>query len=199
LVQGLFDHQRDDRADASSEPARPAEAGDGPAPAFEQLYRQHFAFTWRALRCLGVPAAAIDDAAQDVWMVVHRRLPEFEGRSQLKTWLFGIALNVNRNRRRSERRQPAQHALPSEVAASVGDPALAREGREAWELVAQYLGTLDESRREVFVCCLLEGLSAPEAAELTGLPLSKVYDRVRALRRSFKSWLARAQHESEKP
>lgn len=196
-MQGLFDQRRADGSVAAGQPAsRAATSDDGGSPTtFEALYHQHFAYIWRALRCLGIPASAIDDAAQEVWVVVHRRLPEFEGRSQLKTWLFGIALNVNRNRRRSLRRRPLEHELPQEIATSAHDPALEHEGREAWQRVSAFLGTLDESRREVFVCCLLQGLSAPEAAELTGLPLATIYDRVRALRRSFKSWLERSAKE----
>jgi RNA polymerase sigma-70 factor, ECF subfamily len=193
LVQGLFDQRSSDgSSDAGLGSSVATSDAGGSPPTFEALYQQHFAYIWRALRCLGVPASAIDDAAQEVWVVVHRRLSEFEGRSQLKTWLFGIALNVNRNRRRSLRRRPPEHELPPEVASSTHDPALEQEGREAWQLVSEYLSTLDEPRREVFVCCLLQGLSAPEAAELTGLPLATVYDRVRALRRSFKGWLERS-------
>jgi RNA polymerase sigma-70 factor, ECF subfamily len=186
-VQGLSDPHSDGRPGA--EPSARDGEEPGEPPSFEAVYRQHFAFAWRALRCLGVPAWAMDDAAQDVWLVVHRRLPGFAGRSQLKTWLFGIALNVNRNRRRRARRHPPEQELARELVASGSDPALAREGQEAWELVSEYLETLDDVRREVFVCCLLEGLSAPETAELTGLPLNKVYNRVHALRRSFKRWL----------
>lgn len=188
-MQGLSD-QRNEGAPSAQIAGGPDDAS-GERQSFDAVYRQHFAFTWRALRCLGVPGWALDDAAQDVWLVVHRRLPEFSGRSQLKTWLFGIALNVNRNRRRSVHRRPPELELTREVVSSAADPELAREGQEAWELVSEYLGTLDDVRREVFVCCLLEGLSAPEAAELTGLPLAKVYDRVHALRRSFKSWFAK--------
>jgi RNA polymerase sigma-70 factor, ECF subfamily len=195
LVQGLFVQRQGDAAEVAGTAARVAPSGASSAlPVFEELYHQHFAYIWRALRCLGVPAAAIDDAAQEVWVVVHRRLPEFQGRSQLKTWLFGIALNVNRNRRRSVRRHP-EYELPLDVASNAHDPGLEHEGREAWQRVSEYLATLDQQRREVFVCCLLEGLSAPEAAEVTGLPVATIYDRVRALRRSFKSWLERRAKE----
>jgi hypothetical protein len=78
--------------------------------AFERLYLLYFGFTWRVLGHLGVPQHAIDDAVQELWLVVHRRLPAFEARSSLKTWLFGIALNVARNHRRAEDRR--QRNLP---------------------------------------------------------------------------------------
>jgi len=73
--------------------ASPVE-GAAARPTFEEAYEQLFDFVWRSLRRLGVPAASIDDAVQDVFVVIHRRLADFEGRSALKTWAFGIALRV---------------------------------------------------------------------------------------------------------
>jgi len=84
-----------------------------PPASFEELYREYFAFTWRALQALGVSRDVLDDAAQEVWVVVHRRLAGFEGRSKAKTWLFGIAVNVARNQRRHARRRPPME--PSHV------------------------------------------------------------------------------------
>jgi RNA polymerase sigma-70 factor (ECF subfamily) len=165
-------------------------------PTFEQLYRDYFVFTWRALRALGIPAYAADDAAQELWVVAHRRLPQFEGRSELKTWLFGIALNVSRNYRRAQRRRPKEDMLPAELAGVGPNPEHECEGREAWEVVSTFLATLDELRREVFVCSLLEGLSASETAEVTGVRVATVYHRIRALRRSFKAWAERAQERA---
>ena len=55
---------------------------------FEETYDEYFDFVWVSLRRLGVAPAQLDDAAQDVFVVVHRRLHEFEFRSELKTWLF---------------------------------------------------------------------------------------------------------------
>jgi RNA polymerase sigma-70 factor, ECF subfamily len=161
-----------------------------PCP-LEQLYREYFSFTWRALRALGVPRASLDDAAQELWVVVHRRLASFEGRSKAKTWLFGIAVNVARNQRRQARRHPPMDIPRSELRSPEPDAESLREGREAWRRVESFLETLDDERREVFVSCLLEGLSASEVAELTGLGVLIVYNRVRSLRRSFRTWVER--------
>ena len=162
---------------------------------FRTLYEQHFAFTWRALRYLGVPEALVDDAAQELWVVVHRRYADFEGRSDVKTWLFAIAVNIERNIRRVERRRGSQVPLPPELQTSHGDPLLAREEKEAWDVVLAFIDTLDETRREVFAANLVEGLSAAETAAITGLSLETVYNRVRALKRSFATWVE--QHRSE--
>ena len=77
----------------------PCPCPDGP----EQIYEAYFGFVWRNLRRLGVPEAATDDAAQDVFLVVFRRYHEFEGRSSVRTWLFGILLRVARDHRKVTR------------------------------------------------------------------------------------------------
>jgi RNA polymerase sigma-70 factor, ECF subfamily len=159
-------------------------------PGFEQLYQLYFGFTWRVLGHLGVTAHGIDDAVQEVWLTVHRRLPSFEGRSALKTWLFGIALNVARNQRRADARR-SKHMPEAPSGATPLDPELIREGHEAWERVQRFLATLDEQRRAIFVCSLLESLSAPETADAAGVDVTTVYKRVRSLRQSFRTWLTR--------
>jgi RNA polymerase sigma-70 factor (ECF subfamily) len=161
-------------------------------PPFRELYEKHFAFTWRSLRYLGVAEAQLDDAVQEVWVAAYRRLADFEGRSDLRTWLFSIAINVQRNLHRSERRHSAHVPLPTALISPAADPALEREGREAWMLVLGFLETLDGTRRAVFVASLLEGMAPAEAAEATGLDVTTIYHRVRSLRRSFRLWAAAA-------
>src|SRR5689334_15233045 len=67
---------------------------------FKEVYEEQFRFVWRSLRRLGVRESDVADAAQDVFLVVHRRLGEFEGRSKVSTWLYGICYRVARDRRR---------------------------------------------------------------------------------------------------
>jgi RNA polymerase sigma-70 factor, ECF subfamily len=156
---------------------------------FESLYEEHFNFAWRALRHLGVPALAVEDAAQELWLIVYRRLPEFEGRSSARTWLFGIALNVARNRSRGQRRVPTMQPLPEQLISSRPDPAGLHEGQEAWRKIERFLDRLDETRRAVFVSSLLEQLSAAETSRATGLDVATVYHHVRRLRHAFKEYL----------
>jgi len=157
---------------------------------FEVLYERYFAFTWRALRHLGVPAPGLEDAAQEVWIVVHRRLPGFEARSSPRTWLFGIALNVARNRRRGLRRAPAMQPLPEQLVCARPDPEDQHSGNEMWRTLESFLDTLDEQRRAVFVSSLIEQLPAAEAAAATGVEVAQVYHHVRRLRQAFKEYLA---------
>jgi RNA polymerase sigma-70 factor (ECF subfamily) len=169
--------------------ASPATVDGAERLSFEALYERYFSFTWRALRHLGVPVAVLEDATQEVWMVVHRRLPQFEWRSAPHTWLFGIAMNLARNRRRGVRRTPEMLALPEHVMSARPDPEGQHAGQEAWLTVQRFLATLDDQRRAVFVCSMLEQLSAAETAEATGLDIATVYHSVRRLRQAFKAYL----------
>jgi RNA polymerase sigma-70 factor, ECF subfamily len=137
-------------------------------------------------------------------VIVHRRLAEFEGRSSLRTWLFGIVLNVVRAHRRSLLAKHP-HALRSEVAADLeavrdaapGPHEIATQA-EAVRLVDRFLEALDEGKREVFVLAELEQMSAPEIATAVGIPLNTVYSRLRLARQEFAAAAARHRARDER-
>ncbi len=163
-------------------------------PEFDEIYQEYFAFVWRSLRRLGVQPAALDDASQDVFLVVHKRLPEFEGRSSLKTWLFGIALHVARRQARNAARHPS-HELPDPEPASptASTPQDEAARREAIALLYTILDELDAEKRAVFVMAELEQMTAPEISEALSAPMNTVYSRLRAARREFEAALQRRQ------
>jgi RNA polymerase sigma factor (sigma-70 family) len=76
-------------------------------PDLAGVYEAHFRYVWRCLRSLGVRDAQLDDALQDVFLVVQRRLPEFDGGAELRTWLYAIALRIARKYRERAQREPA--------------------------------------------------------------------------------------------
>lgn len=166
-------------------------------PRFEAVYEQLFDFVWRSARRLGVAEAAVDDVVQEVFLVVHRRLPEFEGRSSVKTWVFAIVLRVVSDWRRTQRRKGGLASL--EQIAPEGDiadergtcPASALEQAEAVRLLHRLLDELDDDKRTVFVLAELEQTTAPEIAEALSIPLNTVYSRLRAARIEFDKALAR--------
>lgn len=176
----------------------PPREGDaaGPAraattrPTFEQAYDQLFDFVWRSLRRLGVPAASIDDAVQDVFVVVHRRLVEFEGRSSLKTWVFAIALRVARDHQRSARRKGGHEPLDPRIADDTPGPVESLARAEAVRELDRILAALDEDKRTVFVLAEIEQMTAPEIAEALGINLNTVYSRLRLARRAFEAHAA---------
>jgi RNA polymerase sigma-70 factor, ECF subfamily len=175
-------------ADKLSEAARPQESSH-----FEAVYDAHFAFVWRTLRHLGVADAQRDDAAQDVFLVVHDKLDGFEGRSSLKTWLFGITHLVALTYLRRERRHPSG-ALAQEPAASAqSSPYERARDAEAARFLQGFLATLDHGQRAVFVMAELEEMTAPEMAEALGVKLNTVYSRLRLARSAFEKALARSE------
>lgn len=166
------------------------DAAAAPRPTLEQVYDSHGAMVWRTLRALGVEDARIDDAVQDVFLVVHRRLDTFEGHASIATWLYAIARRVASDYRRRGRRAPVDHvrgAPESQV------DVVAR--REAARMVLEILEELDEEKREVFALIELEQLTGPVVAELLGIPLNTVYSRLRLARQRFDAALARRMPE----
>lgn len=130
---------------------------------FDRVYAEHFPFVWRCLRGLGVSDAAVDDAAQDVFLIVHRQLGTFRGQSTLRTWLFAILRNVASNHRRSVGRRAAGREIIRQEA-SLGAPGPLEHAQtvEAAAFVQTFLATLDEKKRAVFV------LGAPRRDEHAG-------------------------------
>jgi RNA polymerase sigma-70 factor (ECF subfamily) len=178
-----------------AEPASPAST-DGAAavepPDFATLYQSHFDFVWRSLRRLGVPESALDDAHQEVFLVAHRRLDQFQGRSTLKTWLFGILLNVVRRHRRTRRRDAAHDPLPDTlVDANQAGPMEAALKLEAARMLQSFLDGLDPDKRAVFVLAELEQMTAQEVAEATETNLRTVYSRLRVARQLFEQAVTR--------
>ena len=159
------------------------------------IYEAHFRYVWRCLRSLGVRDAQLDDALQDVFVVVQKRLPEFDGGAKVSTWLYAIALRIARKYRERLRREPAslddaRDSQPELIAASGEGRAL---HSERLALARRVLETLSDEQREVFVLARVEQMSAPEIAEVVGIPLNTVYSRLRAARLAFEAGIARQQ------
>lgn len=175
--------------EAPRAPARPLAL-----PSLAEVYDQHAAMVWRTLRALGVEEAAVDDAVQDVFLVVHRRLGDFEGRSALSTWIYGIARRVASQYRRRRRHDgdPAVLERQAEPGPSPHDDAARRQ---AARLVMDILAELDDDKREVFVLMELEQLPAPAVAELLSIPVNTAYSRLRLARQRFEAALARRRGE----
>jgi RNA polymerase sigma-70 factor, ECF subfamily len=169
--------------------------GSGPrvhpaVPAFDRVYEAHFDFVWRSARRLGVADEALDDVAQEIFLVVHRKLGEFEGRSSLRTWLYAIARRVVSDHRRSARRKRPHTELPDTLSSSAtphGDVVR----HQAASILHAFLDALPDEQREVFVLAELEQMTAPEIAEATSAPVNTVYSRLRLARQAFERCVAR--------
>jgi RNA polymerase sigma-70 factor (ECF subfamily) len=175
----------------------PPPATGGRATPFEEVYDQCFDLAWRNIRRLGVPEAQVDDAVQEVFMIVHRRLPEFEGRSSLKTWVCAIVTRVASDHRRGLRRKGAHQsgAVDADTVADERsrDPHESAVRQEGVRRLHRLLDQLDDDKRTVLVLAELEQLSAPEIAEALGENVNTIYARLRAARREFEQSVAREQ------
>lgn len=159
-------------------------------PAFETVYREHFGFVWRVLSGMGVPPAAVEDATQEVFVVVLRRLPEFRPQASLKTWLFEIALRVASNARRGLRRRGPHDELDEQMAVRAPGPAEQTESRRALAGVLAILDTMDDSLRSVLILSQFEQMSAPEIAALMKINVNTVSSRLRRARQVFRQALS---------
>ncbi|SFE34397.1 RNA polymerase sigma factor, sigma-70 family [Nannocystis exedens] len=170
------------------QPLEPELRADTPA-SFEALFREHFGFVYRNLRRLGVPPAAVEDAVQEVFLVVLRR-PDAPITS-VRGWLYGIARRIAWRQRRSVGRQNRLAQAFADEAPRALDGAVAVAEREAAELLERFLGQLDEDKRAVFLLAELEQMTAPEIARALEVKENTVYSRLRAARQEFDRTFAR--------
>ena len=162
------------------------------AARFDAVYEAHVDYVWRNARRLGVDDSATDDVVQQVFLVVFRRLHDFEGRSSLKTWIYEVLVRVVREHRRTLRRRSPPRLAGDEPVdpATLTAPAHERPDHQAdraaaARLVRELLDQLDDDKREVFALAELEGLTLREIAEILREPPGTIASRLRAARADF--------------
>jgi RNA polymerase sigma-70 factor (ECF subfamily) len=166
---------------------------------FEAVYESMVDYVWNVVCRMGVPQADAEDVVQEVFVTVYRRLGEFEGRAQLKTWVFTIAVHLVQHYVRTHARKPGDRASAkgTEIQALVDQqengPVHAVERRERYDALDRVLGQLDEGKRLVFVLAELEQLTLVEIGEIVGANPNTVATRLRAARQAFEKALARFQ------
>ena len=172
-------------------PSEP-EAVSATSPA--ALYETHLRLVWRNLRRFGVADELLEDAAQDVFVTVHRRWESYDPRSStIETWLFGIVIRVAHYHRRTLRRRLARlvpwlkESNLHEVSSALDGPFDLTAKREAVLLLDRLLDSLGEQQREMLVLVDVEQISVPEVAAILGINLNTAYTRLRAARLRFQS------------
>lgn len=155
-------------------------------PDAAQLFRAHASEVWRFLKYLGVRKDDLADACQEVFLIAHRKLPEFRGEAEPRSWLYGIALRVAKTWRRRRLMVPL-----GDEERTVGPlQEQERERRDVHELLCWALDTLPEAQREVFVLHEIEELTMTEVARRVECGLFTAYSRLRLARRALKRTLA---------
>jgi RNA polymerase sigma-70 factor (ECF subfamily) len=149
------------------------------------MYDAQVDFVWRNLRRLGVGEGDVDDKTQEVFVIAHRRFGEFEERGHgPRAWLFQIVIRVASDARRHRRRHPVDpDGGTAQDRESIAPPqADALVARERLDMLDRALETIDVGRRAVLVLHEIEEMTAPEIAEVMGIPLNTVYSRLRVAR-----------------
>ncbi len=174
-------------AAATSEPADVVGA--------DRLFRQHSVYVAAFLRRLGIIEAAIDDAVQDVFLVVHSRGGYRPGAASARTWLGAITIRVAANARRAvkRRREAADDRILDCRSTSI-PPDVVVEQRQELAQVERALRQMSDSHRHVLLRFSIAGHSCDDIARSMGIPTGTVYSRLHAARNSFQE--ARASLES---
>lgn len=157
-------------------------------------------FVWRTLRSFGVPESSVEDATHEVFVVVHRRWGDWDRRSKITTWLYGIARGVARNtlrsRGRADRKLRAVESVPTGESGRFPRPDRRMDRVEAAQLLADFLDSLDPAKREAFRLCAVEGLTAKEAGACVGESANTISTRVRRARLAFEAFVRELREES---
>lgn len=159
---------------------------------FNDVYATHFHNVSRWVRAFGGLNADVDDLAQDVFLVVQRKLDGFQGEN-LAGWLYGIARKVvSDHRRRAWFRRWLRGVDPEsvETRCEAPDASSALDRREAQRVVAAVLNELSAVRRSTFILFEIEGFSGEEIAALEGVPVNTVYTRLHHARKDFHRLMA---------
>lgn len=181
-------------------------SADDQALTFEEVYQDHHRFVWRVVRTLGLPPALVEDAVQDVFVVVHRRLPEYEGRAAVRGWLFRIARWVVSQERRRFRtklsHETIDDAVSDGISDALSDPAPGPFERfvqsEGLRTVERVLNRMEEDKRLVFVLMDIEELKAAEVSEILSINVNTVYSRLRLAREQFRRLLSEGESRRER-
>lgn len=182
-------------APMSDEVALVRRAASGDGAAFRVLFERHREGVARLVwRMLGAPAD-LDDVVQEVFVQVHRSLPDFRSEARFSTWLHRVTVNVVLMHRRAARSRPVlTEELPEDRAALPGErqvlPEEDAERRERMRAFARVLDRIGEKKRDVFILHELEGLSPAEISEIVGAPVLTVRTRLFYARRELEALLA---------
>lgn len=148
---------------------------------------------------MGGPEADREDLVQDVFLVVHRRLPDFDGQN-VAGWLYKIARHKVRDFRRL---LWVKHLLFGSVPltdnltkASPG-PAESLETKEKRKTLELLLAKLNESERAAIVLFEVEGYSGEEIAKLQAVPINTVWARIHKARKKLTVQLSRLEKREQ--
>jgi RNA polymerase sigma-70 factor, ECF subfamily len=161
---------------------------------FYGIYRDHVDYVWRLVFLLGLPRTDVDDAVQEVFMVIHRRLDEFAPPGPPRQWIRSVAVHVCRNHQRWRRRLRrwfvdcgTDSDLVFQHADRTSDATFSRS--EDLAILDRALRQLTSKQREVFIMSEIEQLTAAEIGEILTISPNTASSRLRAARHAINQFV----------
>lgn len=172
--------------------------GQGEQAALGALFDRFQADVYRFVARVAVATPNdVDDLVQQTFLEISRAASRFNGRSTVKTWIFGVAVNIARTHARSERRRQAAVGRFADVPITDAESLDAVADRaKALERVACAVDELPYDLRVAYVLCVVEELTAKEAATALDTREGTVWRRVHEARAMIKDALTGGRHES---
>ncbi|HET9953953.1 MAG TPA: sigma-70 family RNA polymerase sigma factor [Polyangiaceae bacterium] len=168
-----------------------AVADGGSSCPLRAFVEEYFDFAWRTLRRFGIPEPDLEDAVQEVWIIVARkRASILPGRE--RAFVFGTAGRVASNYRRRCRRRPQELGGTLEHAPCIAqDPEEIAQLQHARPILQGILDRMTDTQRAVFVLCDLEDQAPGAVATMLGIPVGTVNSRLHRAREIFNSAVKR--------
>jgi len=151
---------------------------------FDHVFAESSPFVWRVLGRLGVAQRDIPDVGQEVFLIVHRRLADYDGRAPVRAWIYGICVRKAAEYRKRAYRRYEQLGHAAEESGEPGEQERHLELREARACLEGVLAELSSGQREAFVLYELEELPMGEVASAIDCPLQTAYSRLHAARKA---------------
>ena len=170
----------------------PAEARVPDRQELAEIYARDFAYVWRSVRRLGVPAGDRSDVTQDVFVMVFRKLWSFDRSRPFRPWLFGVLMRVVSDHRRLARHAREVIGPTPEVIDRARRPDEAAELAEEWRVIDEAFEALDVRHRAVLIMHDFEGHTARDIASALKIPIKTAFSRLAAARRHFTAHAARS-------
>lgn len=151
---------------------------------FEKVFAESSPLVWRTLARLGVARADLPDVCQEVFITVHRRLGDYDGRASVRAWIYGICLRQASDYRKRAHRRYEELGEPPANAAEPAEQQRQLELARTRTQLQRVLLELDDDKRDVFLLYELEELTMKEVAEIVDCSLKTAYSRLYAARRA---------------
>jgi RNA polymerase sigma-70 factor (ECF subfamily) len=181
----------------------PSGASDAASPShalrLKQIATDEYRFIWRLLRRIGVAPRAVDDAAQQVFVVLSQKIARVETgleRAFLVQTALRVAMSIRRDH--AQRREEFVDERLDDVRDLAPLPDASAEATQQRMHLDSILDAIPRDLRTVFVLYELEELDLPEIASLLAIPLGTATSRLRRAREAFSREASRLRKRLER-